>query len=182
MILCIFHMDLLPNPYGINKFVHMDFSNPYGLIYIFRPKSIWTILHISAKIHMESITFPYGLMNPYGLYNRNTLSVLLVHMDSLENNPYGSFRTGNAVHSFLVNEFPDKVDVLKDQLLIYLITNNLCYLKSKLFVELMYYILNKIGNILKDLKSQHQIDADQYLIIIRALRKTCGFPRTALFY
>ena len=27
----------------------------------------------------------------------------------------------HAVHSFLVNEFPDKVDVLKDQLLIYLI-------------------------------------------------------------
>ena len=78
---------------------------------------------------------------------------------------------------FLVNEFPDKVNILKDQLLIYLITNNLRHLKSKLFVELRYYLLNKIGNILKDLQSQHQIDADQYLILIRALRKACGFPR-----
>ena len=44
----------------------------------------------------------------------------------------------HAAHSFLVNEFPDKVDVFKDQLLIYLITNNLRHLKSKLFVELRY--------------------------------------------
>jgi len=41
---------------------------------------------------------------------------------------------------YLVNEFPDKVDVLKDQLLIYLITNNLRHLKSKFFVELRYYL------------------------------------------
>lgn len=81
-----------------------------------------------------------------------------------------------AIHLFLRDILPNKVLTIKDELLIYLKKNNLQNLKSKLMIKLSKYFKDKISNILKDLWKENKINEEQYLNLMKSLKRACGLP------
>jgi hypothetical protein len=80
---------------------------------------------------------------------------------------------GQVILNFLRDDLPVKVLILEDELLIYLHQNDMKHLRSKLIKELREYIDRKIGNILKDLRSDERLRENGYLTLMRSVKKAC---------
>lgn len=82
----------------------------------------------------------------------------------------------SAIHTFLSDDLPNKILIIKDHLQMYIIEHNQKHLKRLLVHELKQYIDKKIGNVLKDLHAEEFMNITVYRSMMKKLKKACGLP------
>lgn len=82
----------------------------------------------------------------------------------------------SAIHTFLSDDLPNKILMIKDHLQMYIIEHNQKHLKQLLVHELKRYTDKKIGNVLKDLLAEEFMNITVYRSMMKELKKACGLP------
>jgi len=78
--------------------------------------------------------------------------------------------------NFFKNILPIKICILEDELLIYLMENNLRHVRENMMDKLHNYMDNKIGNVLKTIFGDNKMTRRAYEILMRKLKIACKLP------